>query len=336
MKSRLTKRVLRMLFSIWAVLSLSFVVSNVLPSDPARIAAGPQARPQDVARIRQEMGADRPLTERYARFWKRLVHVSREGTVVKEHRDCKALGVLHVDLGRSYQQRRPVATIIEERLPRSLMLASAALVFQLTFGVFLGSVAASASRTRKWLASLLSRGSLLTVSLPTFLTGIALQYWFAHRLGWLPLDGYGRTATEHAASLVLPALTLGIHGTAYYLRITQDEVTHQLRSDYIRTARAKGAGPWRVLVLHGLRNAFLPIATIAALDLGMLASGAVVTETVFRFPGIGSLSVLALVDRDGPVIMATVLISALMIVLGNALADALYGSLDPRVRAPQA
>ena len=152
----------------------------------------------------------------------------------------------------------------------------------------------------------------------------------------MPLDGYGRTPWEHVTSLVLPALALGIHGTAYYLRITQDEVTTQLRADYIRTARAKGAGPWRVLILHGLRNAFLPIATIAALDLGMLASGAVVTETVFRFPGVGSLSVLALVDRDGPVLMATVLISALMIIFGNALADAVYGTLDPRVRAPQA
>ena len=335
MKTRLIKRVLRMLFSVWAVLTLSFVVSNVLPSDPARIAAGPQARPQDVVRIRQEMGADRPLVERYGRFWKRLVHLSREASPAKEHRDCKTLGALHFDLGRSYQQRRPVATIVEERLPRSLMLAGAALLFQVILGVFLGSVSASAGRARRWLTALLSRGSLLTVSLPTFLTGIALQYWFAHRLGWLPLDGYGQTTAQHAASLVLPALTLGIHGTAYYLRITQDEVTNQLRADYIRTARAKGAGPWRVLILHGLRNAFLPIATIAALDLGMLASGSVVTETVFRFPGLGSLSVLALVDRDGPIIMATVLISALMIVLGNALADALYGALDPRIRAPQ-
>lgn len=334
MKTRFAKRVLRMFFSIWAVLTLSFVVSNVLPSDPARIAAGPQARPQDVARIRQEMGADRPLAERYARFWKRLVHVSRETPATKEHRDCVTAGVLHVDLGRSYQQRRPVATIIEERLPRSLMLAAAALVFQLVLGVFLGSTAAQASRSRRWLTTLLSKGSLLTVSLPTFLTGILLQYWFAHRLGWLPIDGYGRTAAEHVASLVLPALALGIHGTAYYLRITQDEVTTQLRADYIRTARAKGAGRWRVLLRHALRNAVLPIATVAALDLGMLVGGAVVTETVFRFPGIGSLSVLALVDRDGPVLMATVLISALLIVLGNALADALYGTLDPRVRSP--
>ncbi|MFO0667872.1 MAG: ABC transporter permease [Polyangiaceae bacterium] len=333
MKTLFAKRIARVFFSVWAVLTLSFFVSNVLPSDPARIAAGPQARPADVARIRQEMGADRPVTERYALFWRRLVHVPRADTPASSHRDCRTLGPLHFDLGRSYQQRRPVATILEERLPRSLMLASAALVFQLGLGVFLGSISASASRARKWLTSLLGKGSLLTVSLPTFLTGILLQYVFAHRLGWLPLDGYGQTPWEHAKSLVLPALTLGIHGTAYYLRITQDEVTTQLRSDYIRTARAKGAGALRVLLRHGLRNAVLPIATIAALDLGMLVGSAVVTETVFRFPGIGSLSVLALVDRDGPVLMATVLVSALLIVFGNALADALYGTLDPRVRS---
>lgn len=331
----IAKRFGRGLFAIWAVVTISFFLHAVLPSDPARIAAGPQARPQDVAAIREEMGLDRGVLARYGIFLGRLVHLSSEeppegGRGKGAHASCKALGPVHFDLGKSYQQRRGVLTVLAERLPRTLMLAVVALLFQLLFGVTLGSWAA------KNKGALLSRafmsGSLLGVSLPTFVLGVILQYVFAHRLGLLPLDGYGNTWPEHVKSVILPGLTLGIYGAAYYARLTRDEVEGELASDYVRTARAKGASPTRALVVHALRNALLPISTAAALDLGALVGGAIVTESVFRWPGIGSLGISALLDRDGPVLMGTVLVTAAAVVLSNMLADATYGALDPRTR----
>jgi peptide/nickel transport system permease protein len=327
------------IFVVWAVVSLVFTINNLVPGDPARMVAGAQAGPADVARIRDQLGLGRPPLVQYTLFWKRLVHVGPRDIDARtdpSHASCVALvslnrSALHLDLGKSYQQRRPVVDLVAARLPRTLALALAGLLLQLLFGVATGVIAAS--RRGSWLDRILVSTSLLGVSAPTFLIALVLQIVLARGLRWLPLDGFGTTLSEQARSLVLPALTLGIYGAAYYTRIVRDEMAGLMAQDWIRTARAKGASPARVLLRHALRNALVPIVTSAGLDFGALMGGAVVTETVFRWPGIGSLAVNAVLNRDGPVIMACVIVSAVAVTASSLLVDALHARLDPRMRA---
>lgn len=328
---RLSVRVAWAAFVIWATISLAFVVSTTLPSDPARMVAGPQARPQEVERVRKALALDRPLHVQYIHFWKRLVHVAGGTDAPDEHESCAAIvGPWHVDLGKSYQQRQPVVAILAERFPRTLMLAIAASFVQIVLGVTAGTLAASKRRTA--FDRLLVSGSLLGISAPTFVIGLFLQWLFAFRLRLFPLDGFGRTTGEHLASLVLPALTLGVFGAAYYTRLVRDEMLDQLDRDYVRTARAKGLSRGATVVRHALRNALLPIVTVAGLEFGALVSGAIVTETIFRWPGLGALSVSAMLDRDGPVIMGCVMVTALATVTMTVLVDVVYAFVDPRVR----
>jgi peptide/nickel transport system permease protein len=325
---RVGRRLVWAVLVVWAVVTLSFVVTNALPSDPARMIAGQQAPPAAVAKIRKDLGLDRPLTTQYALFLRRLVH-GRGADLA--HASCATLGPLHVDLGRSYQQRRPVTTILAERAPRTFLLAIAAALVQALLGIGAGVVAA-ANRNRA--PDRLAVGlSLLGVSAPTFVIGLMFQWLFAFKLRIFPIDGYGETAAEHAASLVLPAATLGVFGAAYYTRIVRDELLGELALDYVRTARAKGAGRLAVLARHALRNALMPIVTIFGLEVGTLVGGAIVTESVFRWPGLGSLSVDAMLDRDGPLIMGCVIITSSVVVLSTVTVDLAYALLDPRVRA---
>lgn len=335
MIARLGRRLAWALFVVWATVSIAFLVNHALPSDPARMVAGPQARPQDVARIRKELGLDRALIVQYARFWDRLVHRGpradeASAETAKQHASCADLGWrIHADLGKSYQQRRPVVTILAERLPRTLWLAVAAALVQLVLGVTAGVVAAANKKTI--VDHLAVSGSLIGTSAPTFVIGLFLQWLFAFRLGLLPLDGWGTTTSEHLASIVLPSLTLGIFGAAYYTRMVRDEMIGQLGQDYVRTARAKGLSRRAVIVRHALRNALVPIVTILGVDVGTLVGGAIVTESIFRWPGIGSLSVTAMLDRDGPVIMGCVIITSLAVVVSTIAVDFAYALLDPRV-----
>lgn len=333
MIARLARRLAWALFVVWATVTIAFLVNHALPSDPARMVAGPQARPQDVARIRKELGLDRSLPVQYARFMTRLVHLGPAqgaGEREKEHSTCASVGWrLHADLGKSYQQRRPVVTILAERLPRTVMLGIAAALVQLILGVTAGVLAASKKKTA--LDHLAVSGSLIGTSAPTFVIGLFLQWLFAYRLGLLPLDGWGATVPEHLASVVLPALTLGIFGAAYYTRLVRDEMIGELGQDYVRTARAKGLSRSAVVVRHALRNAMMPIVTILGVDVGTLVGGAIVTESIFRWPGIGSLSVTAMLDRDGPVIMGCVILTSVAVVLSTIAVDFLYAILDPRV-----
>lgn len=319
-------------FVIWAVVSLTFVVNNVLPSDPARMVAGAQARPEDVARIREQLGLNRPLPLQYVAFVKRLVHVGPRSGGGKDpaHATCATLGFVHVDLGKSYQQRRAVVDILAERLPRTAFLAVVAVILQGLIGIGTGVLAARFQG--RVVDRLIVGASLLGVSAPTFIVGLALQYVLARRLHLLPIDGFGHTTGEHLQGVCLPALTLGLFGAAYYTRIVRDDMIGILRQDFIRTARAKGAAEWVVVLRHGLRSALLPIVTMLGLDLGALMGGAIVTETLFRWPGIGALSVTALLDRDGPVIVGTVIVTSTAIVLCNVVVDLLYGVLDARTR----
>ena len=334
MIARLGRRLVWAVFVVWATVTLAFVVSHTLPSDAVRMVAGPQARPQDIARIRSELGLDQSLWVQYARFMGRLVHVAPAGAPEgeKAHATCARLvGRLHLDLGKSAQQRRPVVTILSERMPRTVVLALAAAFVQVLLGVSAGVLAASRKKTA--IDHLAVGVSLLGISAPTFIIGLFLQWFFAYRLRLLPLDGWGETFMGHVASVILPALTLGVFGAAYYTRMVRDEMIGQLGQDYIRTARAKGLSRRAVVVRHALRNALMPIVTILGIDVGTLIGGAIVTESIFRWPGIGSLSVTAMLDRDGPVIMGCVLVTAVAVVLSTMAVDFVYAALDPRVRA---
>jgi peptide/nickel transport system permease protein len=301
--------------SIWAVATLAFLLNHGLPADPARAIAGPQARPADVARIRTQLGLDQSVWVQYRLFAGRLVHRAAGEPSAAGHASCQPIGPLHIDLGVSYQRRKPVIRVIADRFPRTFYLAVAALFVQIAVGVVAGVVAAI-RRHSAW-----DRGAalfaLLGISTPTFLIGILLQYVLAYRLRWLPLDGYGMTLAEHVACIVLPALTLGVAGAAYYARLVRGEMIEVLRQDFVG---------------HALRNALLPLVTVMGLDFGVLLGGAVVTEKLFRWPGIGQLSVDAVFDRDAPVVLGVVILTSSMIVLANLVVDLSYALLDPRVR----
>lgn len=345
---RVVRRLGWSVFVVWAVVSITFAVGNLLPGDPARMVAGAQARPADVDRIRAQLGLTRPPIVQYALFWRRLLHTgpplpsahATEGGAPARppagHESCAEIAAiggvsLHLDLGKSYQQRQPVVTLLATRLPRTFALALAGLLLQLALGVATGVIAAA--RRGRWADRAIVGGSLVGVSAPTFLIALALQYLFAHQLRWLPLDGFGKTFADHARSIVLPALTLGVYGAAYYTRLVRDEMGGLLAQDFIRTARAKGASPLRVLLRHALRNAWLPVVTAAGLDFGALMGGAIVTETVFRWPGIGDLAVKAALNHDGPIVLACTIVSAVAVVVANMLVDALHARLDPRLRS---
>lgn len=321
------------LLVVFGVTTASFVIAAVLPGDPVRMLVGPQASAADVAHVRKVYGLDEPIGRRYVAYWRHLVH--RGGPLPDkrggEHESCASLGAgVHVDLGFSYHQRRPVADLVAERLPRTLGLALAALTIQLAFGLGAGVVAAARRGTA--VDDALIGATLIGVSAPTFLSGLVLQYVLAYRLRLLPYDGFGTTFADHLRCVVLPATTLGIFGAALYARLARDEMIGVLAREHVRTARAKGASKARTVVVHGLRNALLPIATVALLDLGTLVGGAVVTERLFRWPGLGALAVDALLNRDGPVLLATVLVSSTAIVLSTLILDVVYVVLDPRLR----
>jgi peptide/nickel transport system permease protein len=336
--SRLVRRLVHSALVVWAVVSIAFVVDNLLPGDPARLVAGAQARPGDVARIREQLGLGRPPLVQYLRFWHRLLHVGPraiEPTRDAAHASCLVVAplgrvALHVDFGKSFQMSQPVATLVAERLPRTLALTTAGLLIQVFFGLATGVVAALRRGSR--LDRAVVGVSLLGISAPTFLIALALQYLLAYKLRWLPLDGFGRSLGQHLRCLVLPALTLGIYGAAYYTRLVRDEMIVLIRQDWVRTARAKGVTPWRVVVRHALRNAWVPIVTAAGLDFGSLMGGAVVTETVFRWPGLGALGVHATLNRDGPVLLGCVVVTAVAIVVSNLVVDAVCARLDSRTR----
>jgi peptide/nickel transport system permease protein len=330
--AELGRRLVWAAFIVWAVMSLTFVINNVLPSDPARMIAGPQARPHDVLRIRHQLGLDQPIHVQYAAFFGRIVHLGPSPIAEndKTHETCAVIGPIHLDLGKSYQMRRPVVAILAERAPRTFLVAIAAVFVQVVVGAGLGVLAAVRKRTAVDHAAV--GLSLLGVSAPTFLIGIALQFLFARALRVLPMDGFGVTTGEHVTCAILPALTLGIYGAAYYTRLIRDEMIGLLKQDYVRTARAKGLGEGAVVLRHALRNALVPLVSLVGVDLGALMGGAVVTETLFRWPGLGAASVQALLDRDGPIVMGAVLVSSTAIVLMSVLADLLYVVVDPRVR----
>jgi peptide/nickel transport system permease protein len=293
-----------------------FLILRLTPGDPAAVIAGNNATAEDITRIREQLGLARPLPMQFG-IW--------------------MLDALRGDLGYSFYQNKPVTELIAQRIEPTLSLAFGTLVLAMLVAVPLGTVAAW--RMGGWLDRMLSAFAVAGFSVPVFVIGYLLIYLFSMRLHWLPVQGYRRLfgasaqgVWPWAQQLVLPWLTLSMIYVALIARVTRASVSEALGEDYIRTARAKGIQERAVLMRHALANAAVPIVTVVGIGVGLLIGGVVVTETVFAIPGLGSLTVDAVLNRDFPVIQGVVLFFSVLYVLINLLVDVSYLALDPRIR----
>ena len=304
MRRYLLRRLVLLVPVLWGVATLVFAVTNIIPGDPVDLMLGETARPAQREVLRKALGLDRPLGVQYADYLASLVRG---------------------DLGTSLHKKRPVARLIAERISVSAELTFASLAIAIAIALPLGILAARRAGTGVDLAA--GALAVLGASIPVFWLGPLLIIFFSIDLGWLPVSG-----RSSALSLVLPALTLGTALSAILMRMTRSSILDVLPQDYLATARAKGLSDRRVLWLHALRNACLPLITILSLQLGALLSGAIITETVFAWPGVGRLTIQAIAARDYPLVQGCVLFIAMVYVAGNLLADIAYTWLDPRVR----
>lgn len=289
---------------VLGVVCLVFLLLHLVPGDPVEMMLGENAQPADREALRAALGLDRPLLEQLGQY----LH-----------------GLTRLDLGTSFHSRRPIAELLAERIPATAELAVAGLIVAILISFPLGSIAAVRKDTR-WDQGAMAF-SLLGVSVPNFWMGPILILVFSLWLGWFPVSG-----RDGLASLVLPAITLGTALAAVLSRMVRSTLLEVLGEDYIRTARAKGLSERQVVMHHGLRNAMLPIITLLGLQLGTLLGGAVITETVFSWPGVGKLTIDAILRRDYPVVQACVLLISLTYVAVNILTDVVYAWVDPRIR----
>jgi len=298
------RRLLLAVPTVLGVVTLVFLLIHVIPGDPVDVMLGESARAVDKERLRHQLGLDRPLLVQYGRYLRHLAAA---------------------DLGRSLHSGRPVRRLIAARYPATVELAGAALLVALLIAMPLGVLAAARPHSAVDTAC---RGlAVFGAAVPNFWLGPLLILVFAIQLKWLPVSG--RDGLSH---LVLPALTLGTGMAAILTRMLRATLLERLRDDYIRTARSKGAGQTRVFLVHALRNAALPLITILGLQTGSLLAGTIITETIFAWPGIGRLTLLAIQTRDYPLVQGCILVIALSYVMTNLLTDLSYGLLDPRVR----
>lgn len=303
MIGRLLRGTARFLLFLWAVGSCTFVLARLVPGDPVLAALGPHPRAGDIRRLRRELGLDRPLPVQYGRFAARLAVL---------------------DLGESLIERRPVGGLLLRRMKPTLLLAAAALAITLPFSLLLGGLSAW-GRSRLW-RMLEAAFVLLGLAVPVFLLGLVLILAFSLGLGLFPVSGSGGVKF-----LVLPAVTLSAPLSAMLMRMVRVTLRQEGGRPYVLLARAKGLAPGQVLRRHVLRNALPPILTVAGLQLGALLGGAIVVENVFSWPGIGSLLVTAVRQRDFPVIQGVVLLMAAAYYLANRLVDLGCERLDPRI-----
>jgi len=316
MASFLIRRLLAVLPVLLVVSLLVFFMLRLAPGDPAAVIAGNNATSEDIANIRTHMGLDKPIAVQYV-LW---------------------LGqVLQGDLGYSYYLSKPVTALVAQRVEPTLALALGTVLLAVCIAVPLGSLAAW--RMGGWLDRGLSAFSVAGFSVPVFVIAYLLIYVFAMQLQWLPVQGYKPISGPQSQGtwawmrqLILPWLTLSTVYVALIARITRASVSEALQEDFIRTARAKGLAERTVLVRHALANAAVPIVTVVGIGVALLIGGVVVTETVFAIPGLGSLTVDAVLNRDFPVIQGLVLLFSLSYVLINLLVDTSYVWLDPRIR----
>ncbi|HEX3177010.1 MAG TPA: ABC transporter permease [Methylomirabilota bacterium] len=299
----LATRLARAIVAVWLVSTVVFVVMR-LSGDPVPLLLPPDAPRSEYERVAKELGTDRPLPVQYGVFF---------------------ANALHGDFGRSIHFRESAAQVVVGYLPATAELGLAAFALALVIAVPIG--VASAVRRNSLVDQIAMGLALVGQSAPTFFVGILLILVVSLKLGWLPTSGRG-----DFRHLILPAVTLGAFAMASIARLTRSALLEVLRADYVRTARAKGLRERVVVVKHALRNAAIPIVTITGLQFGTLLGGAVVTETVFAWPGIGRLAIQSIYNRDYPVVQCVVFLSALLFIVINLTVELVYGLLDPRIR----
>ena len=312
MRRYLARRAAALAATLFFVSALVFVVVRVLPGDPTDLILGVERDPQVAARLRHSLGLDRPLTVQYADW---------------------LAGAARGDLGTSIQYDVPVGRLIVSRLPVTLPLAVMAAAFMLAIALPVGVYAAA--RQRRGGDVLAMALSQLGLAVPSFWLGLLMILVFSVRLGWVRsggFDGWSSGLWPGVRSLLLPALALGVLYAAILVRATRSAVLEVMREDYVRTARAKGLAEARVMALHTLRNALVPIITVAGVQLGQLMAGTIVLESVFALPGLGRLVLGAISARDLPLVQGVTLFIASVIVTLNFAVDLAYVALDPRIR----
>lgn len=300
----------RLLLSIPVLIGVSilvFAIIRLIPGDPARAIAGVHASPEYIEQVRKELLLDQGLHIQY------YVYMSN---------------LLKGDLGRSTFTRRPVAAELRERFPNTMKLAVTAMIIATVIGMSAGII--SATRRYSLFDNASMVGALVGVAAPVFWLGMMFQLLFAVRLGWLPSGGITGSMGP-LKHLILPSLTLGLATAALLARITRSSMLEVLRQDFITTARSKGLSERVVIYKHALKNALIPVVTVMGLQFGTLLGGAVLTETVFSWPGIGRLMVDSILARDYPVVQGAVLLLAVTFVLINLVVDVIYAFLDPRI-----
>jgi peptide/nickel transport system permease protein len=317
----LLQRLVKMIAVVLAIAVTNFLLIHAAPGDPASVIAGEAgaADPQFMAQLRVQFGLDKPLSTQLAIY---LGHL------------------LHGDLGVSFRQGRGVAGLILERLPATLLLTGTAFAFAIVMGITLGALAAR--RVGSPADSIITVLALAFYATPVFWVGLMLVLVFSVWLNWLPSFGMNTVGadytgwaaiTDTAQYLILPALTLGLFYMAVYARLTRASMLEVSTQDFVRTARAKGVPPGRILRRHILRNALLPMITFAGIQAGQLIGGSILVETVFAWPGIGRLAFDALLARDYQVLLGVFLCTSVIVVVFNFLTDLLYAWVDPRVSA---
>ena len=304
MLAYLLQRMAGALLVIFGVTGIVFLLIHLIPGDPVEIMLGESASVADREVLRAALGLDQPVLTQFYNYLE---------------------GLLQLDLGTSIHFRRPVAELLLERLPATGLLAAATLAVSMALAFPLGVIAA-VRRNTAWDSGAMGF-SMLGVSIPNFWLGPILILVFSLWLGWFPVSG-----RDGFVSVVLPAVTLGTGLAAVLSRMVRSSMLEVLGEDYMRTARAKGLTPHRVILRHGLRNALLPVITLLGLQLGALLAGAVITETVFSWPGVGLLTIESIQSRDYPVLQACVLLISVTYVLVNLLTDIVYAWIDPRIR----
>lgn len=311
MAAYLIRRLALVLVVVWGTATLAFFLL-FLSGDPVNLLLPLDASPEVREQFRKANGFDRPVWQQYLSYMGRAV----QG-----------------DLGISLRNQTPALGLVLERMPASMVLAGAALLFAVVLGVLAGVIAAVRKGTT--LEFLVLFFALLGQSLPVFWLALMLILVFGLELRWLPISGYGvgpLPGFPALANLVLPAIAVGTFSMAAITRLTRGGVIRELRSDHVRTARAKGLSERVVIYKHALRNAAIPVVTVIGLQLGNLLSGAVITETIFAWPGVGRLVLTAVTQQDFPVVQAAVIVFAVLLAVINLMVDLLYGVLDPRVR----
>jgi len=300
----LVRRLALTLPVVLGVATLVFALIHLIPGDPAQAMLGETASEQDVQALRERLGLDRPLVEQYGAF---------------------LAGIARGDLGTSLRTNEPVATAILDRLPATLELAAAAMVVSIGVAIPLGIIAAV--RRGTFVDHLATTLALTGISIPSFWLGPLLAIVFAVELGWLPVAGRGT-----AAHLVLPAISLGAALAAILARMTRASLLEELREPYVQAARARGTSRARAVLRHAFRNSLIPVVTLVGLQFGSVLTGAVITETIFAWPGVGRLLIQSIGFRDYPLVQGCILFIAMTYVAMNLLTDLAYGVLDPRIR----